>query len=172
MFNSSISFGRSSHLLHVGYYCFDFSSLQRELIDFYCYLRGFNASVVSHVFFSIDFSLTVVVNVWALSGPFSPSCWVVCILFSVTNVLFMMYKFMFYAPQLWGMSSPAAISRVIRSNLPLALSPMSLAKMWSFKCSVGILPLHKRSQHDLDRSMGLQWLVDHRCFWEPKSSEN
>ena len=33
-----------------------------------------NASVASHVFFSIDSSLTVVVNVWALSGPFSPCC--------------------------------------------------------------------------------------------------
>lgn len=56
-----------------------------------------------------------------------------------------MFRFMFYAPQLWGMFSPAAISRVIRSSLPLALSPMSLIKMWSFTCSVGILPLHRRS---------------------------
>ena len=70
----SFSYGRSSHFFSVGYYCFDFSSLRRELIDFRCYLRGFNASVASHAFFSIDFSLTVVVNVWALSGPFSPSC--------------------------------------------------------------------------------------------------
>ena len=31
-----------------------------------------NASVASHVFFSIDSSLIVVVNVRALSGPFSP----------------------------------------------------------------------------------------------------
>ncbi len=42
----------------------DFSSLRRELIDFHCYLRGFNAPVTCHVFFSFDFSRTVVVNVW------------------------------------------------------------------------------------------------------------
>ncbi len=51
-----------------------FSSLRRELIDFCRYLRGFNAPVASHVFFSFDLSRTVVVNVWALSEPFSPSC--------------------------------------------------------------------------------------------------
>ena len=129
MFFCSISIRRSSHFFSVGCYCFDFSSLRRELIDFHCYLRGFNASVASHVFFSIDFSLTVVVNVWALSGPFSPCCCLICVLFSVINVLVMMFKFMFYAPQLWGMFSPAAISRVIRSSLPLALNPMSLTKM-------------------------------------------
>ena len=38
--------------------------------------------------FLVDFSRTVVVNVWALSGPFSPSCGLVFALFSVTNVLF------------------------------------------------------------------------------------
>jgi hypothetical protein len=145
VFFHSFSYGRSSHFLSVGYYCFDFSSIRRELIDSCCYLRGFNAPVASHVFFSVDFSLAVVVNVWALSGPFSPSYWLICVLLSVTNVLVMMFKFVFYAPQLWGMLSPAAISRVIRSSLPLALSPMSLTKMWSFKCSVSILPLHRRS---------------------------
>ena len=113
----------------------------------------FNAPVASHVLFPLDLSRTVVVNVWALSGPFSPSHWLICVLFSVTNVQIecsdrmfnRMFRFMFYAPQLWGMFSPAAISRVMRSSLPLALSPMSLTKMWSFKCSVGILPLHRRS---------------------------
>ena len=84
VFFCSISFRRSSHFFSVGYYCFDFSSLRRELIDFRCYLRGFNASVASHVFFSIDFSLTVVVNVWASSGPFSPSRCLIFVLFSVT----------------------------------------------------------------------------------------
>ena len=53
-------------------YLFDHSSLPCELIDFCCYLRGFNASVVSHLFLLIDFSRIVVVNAWALSGPFSP----------------------------------------------------------------------------------------------------
>jgi len=53
-------------------YSFDHSSLPCELIDICCYLRGVNASVACLVFFSIDSSLTVVVNVWALSGPFSP----------------------------------------------------------------------------------------------------
>ncbi len=164
---SSFSYGRSSHFFSVGYYCFDLSSLRRELIDFCCYLRGFNASAASHVFFSIDFSLTVVVNVWALSGPFSPSCWLICVLLSVANVLVMMFKFMFYAPQLWGMFSPAAMwydpacpqhwvqcpsPRCDRSNVP-----------WVSFLSIGV-------RHDLGRSMGLQWLVAHRCFWEPKSS--
>ena len=51
---------------------FDHSSLLCELIDFCCHLRGLNALVASHVFLLIDFSRTVVVNVWALSGPFSP----------------------------------------------------------------------------------------------------
>ena len=99
-----------------------------------------NASVASHVFFSIDSSLIVVVNVRALSGPFSPYFCLICVLFSVTNVqiecsdLCSVFSYqcsdgMFYAPQLWGMFSPAAISRVIRSSLPLALSPMSLTKM-------------------------------------------
>ena len=145
MFFLLFSYGRSSHFFSVGYYCFDYSSLRRELIDSCCYLRGFNAPVASHVSFSIDFGLTVVVNVWALSGPFSPSYWLVYVLISATNVLVIMFKFMFYAPQLWGMFNPAAISCVIRSSLPLALSPMSFTKMWSFKFSVGILPLHKRS---------------------------
>ena len=63
---------------------FDHSSLSRELIDICCYLRGFNASVACLVFILIDFSRTVVVNVWALSGPFSPSC-LILVLFSVTN---------------------------------------------------------------------------------------
>jgi hypothetical protein len=100
-------------------------------------------------FLWIGFSRNVVVNAWALPGPFSPSYWLTCILFSVTNVQTecsdSLFRFMFYAPQLWGMFNPAAISRVMRSSLPLALSPMSLAKMWSSKCSVGILPLHRRS---------------------------
>ena len=59
----SFSYGRSSHFSSVGYYWFDFSSLRRELIDFHCCLRGFNASVASHVLLSFDFSRTVVVNV-------------------------------------------------------------------------------------------------------------
>ncbi len=104
------SYRRSSHFFGVGYYCFDFSSLRREIIDFCCYLHGFNVPVVSHVSIPIDFSLTVVVNVWALSGPFSPSCWLVYVLFSATNVLVVIFKFMFYVPQLWDMFSPAAIS--------------------------------------------------------------
>ena len=100
-------------------YLFDHSSLPRELIDICCYLRGVNASVACLVFFSIDSSLTVVVNVWALSGPFSPIYRLILFCFSVTNVLVIMFRIMFYAPQLWGMFSPAAISHVIRSSLPL-----------------------------------------------------
>lgn len=138
-----LAYGRSSHFFSVRY-LFDHSSLPRELIDICCYLRGVNASVACLVFFSIDSSLTVVVNVRALSGPFSPCCCLILFCFSY-QCSDRMFGFMFYAPQLWGMFSPAAISRVIRSSLPLALSPMSLIKMWSFKCSVGILPLHRRS---------------------------
>ncbi len=148
-----------THQWHVLFsFAFDLSSLQREWIDFCCYLRGFNASVACLALFSIDFSLTVVVNVRALSGPFSPSCWLIVVLFSATNVpvrmfnvpicnvpvrMFRfasknvpvcnvpvrMFRFVFYAPQLWGIFSPAAISRVTRSILPLALSPMSLTNM-------------------------------------------
>ncbi len=82
----SFSYGRSSHFFSVVRYLFDHSSLQRELIDICCYLRGVNASVACLVFFSIDSGLTVVVNVWALSGPFSPCCCLIFVLFSVTNV--------------------------------------------------------------------------------------
>ena len=64
-------------------YLFDHSSLPRELIDIYCYLRGVNASVACLVFFSIDSSLTVVVNVWALSGPFSPCCCLILFCFQL-----------------------------------------------------------------------------------------
>ncbi len=101
-----------------------------------------------HVLFS--FQLTLALPWWLTLGlcldqSFSPSCWLIFVLFSATNVLVTMFRFMFYAPQLWGMFSLEAISRVIRSSLPLALSPMSLTKMWSFKCFVGILPLHRRS---------------------------
>ena len=71
VFLCSFSYMSSSHFFSVRY-SFDHSSLQRELIDICCYLRGFNASVACLVFFSIDSSLTVVVNVRALSGPFSP----------------------------------------------------------------------------------------------------
>jgi hypothetical protein len=53
------------------------------LIDICCYLRGFNASVACLVFILIDFSRTVVVNVWALSGPFSPNCVFVWFVFSL-----------------------------------------------------------------------------------------
>ena len=68
-----LAYGRSSHFFSVRY-SFDHSSLPCELIDICCYLRGVNASVACLVFFSIDSSLTVVVNVWALPGPFSPCC--------------------------------------------------------------------------------------------------
>ena len=44
------SYGRSSHFFSVRY-SFDHSSLQRELIDICCYLRGVNASVACLVFF-------------------------------------------------------------------------------------------------------------------------
>jgi hypothetical protein len=87
-------------------YSFDHSSLPCELIDICCYLRGVNASVACLVFFSIDSSLTVVVNVWALSGPFSPCCCFDFVLFqlpmfsfsyqcsvSVTNVQFQLPMF-------------------------------------------------------------------------------
>jgi hypothetical protein len=65
--------------------------------------------VASLVFFSIDISLAVVVtdwalpglvaslavvvNDWALPGLFSPSCRLIFVLFSVTNVLVAMFCF-------------------------------------------------------------------------------
>ena len=93
-----VAYGRSSHFFSVRY-SIDHSSLPCELIDICCYLRGVNASVACLVFFSIDSSLTVVVNVWALSGPFSPCCCLILFCFSyqcsvsVTNVQFQLPMF-------------------------------------------------------------------------------
>ena len=94
----SCSYGCSSHFFSVRY-SFDHSSLQRELIDICCYLRGVNASVACLVFFSIDSSLTVVVNVRALSGPFSPCCCLILFCFTYQcSDSDRMFGFMFYAP--------------------------------------------------------------------------
>ncbi len=57
VFFLSFSYGRSSHFFSVGYYCLDFSSLRRELIDSCCYLRGFNAPVAGHVSFQLTSAL-------------------------------------------------------------------------------------------------------------------
>ncbi len=54
--------------------------------------------------FLVDFSRTVVVNVWASFGPFSPSCGLVFALFSVTNVLFS-YQCPFQLPMFFSVTN-------------------------------------------------------------------